>query len=372
MIQCKYVLLLSLFSGYGIAQNLVPNPSFEEVSRCPNSFSDDKNDFIIPGWESPSAGTPDHFHSCSWGEADVPFNWAGSSNARTGKAYAGMYVWNKRDDDKSYREYIQCELAEPLTGGESYILEFYYKLAPYSVYASNRLGMAVTQHSIMLSHDQVIEELPQLSVVLDTTSLTPNDKWVRARMEYKSTGGERFVTIGNFFDNKETKFKRFPFRYGKSSMLSTSAYYYIDDVSVKSIDSLKQKPVPVPSSDFELNSFELNRDYILQNISFEFDSYVLLRASFVELDKVVEYLKQHPGINVRLSGHTDFIGSDEYNLTLSRNRARSVAEYLISKGINSHFVVSYGFGKTRPIAMGKTDEARKINRRVEIRFVSAP
>jgi OOP family OmpA-OmpF porin len=113
----KIAMVCSFFSVGLSAQNLVPNPSFEELSRCPNSFSTDKNDFIVPGWESPTTGTPDHFHGCSWGEADVPFNWAGSANAHSGKGYAGMYVWNKRDDDKSYREYIQCELAEPLVAG---------------------------------------------------------------------------------------------------------------------------------------------------------------------------------------------------------------------------------------------------------------
>jgi len=87
------------------------------------------------------------------------------------------------------------------------------------------------------------------------------------------------------------------------------------------------------------------------------------------LDKVVDYLKDSPEINVRLSGHTDFIGSDDYNITLSRNRARSVADYFVSKGIQSQRIISYGFGKTRPIVLDKTDEARKINRRVEIRFV---
>lgn len=372
MMRCKTVLLSIFFSGNLLAQNLVPNPSFEEISRCPNSFSTTKGDFVVPGWNSPTNGTPDHFHSCSWGEADVPFNWAGSSNAHTGKAYAGMYVWNKRDDSKSYREYIQCELAEPLVSGEVYILEFYYKLAPFSVYTSNRLGMVVTAQPMVLTHDQVIETVPQLSVVKDTTDLKAIDKWERARIEYKSQGGERYLTIGNFYNNQETKFKKLPFRFGKSAMLSTSSYFYIDDVAIHLVDSLKPKPVPIPTADFKLDAFELNKDYILQNITFEFDSYILLRQSFVELDKVVEYLKQHPDVSVRLSGHTDFIGSDEYNITLSRNRAWSVGDHLITKGISSQRVISYGFGKTRPIALGKTDADRKINRRVEIRFVTTP
>jgi len=351
------------------AQNLVPNPSFEELSRCPHSFSTDKKDFIVPGWESPTNGTPDHFHGCSWGEADVPFNWAGSANAHSGKGYAGMYVWNKREDDKSYREYIQCELAEPLVVGEAYRLEFHYKLASHAVYVVNRIGMILTGAPLDYDHDQVIDIEPTLSIERDSAVSTATGSWEHAVMEYKALGNERYVTIGNFFNNQETKSTRLPYRIGKNSMLTTSAYYFIDDVSVKALDSLKKRTVP-QASKYRKDTVELNRDYVLKNIQFEFDSYVLLRSSFVELDKVVEYLKDNPHLNVRLSGHTDFIGSDEYNLILSRNRARSVADYFVSKGIHSQRIISYGFGKTRPIVLDKTDEARKINRRVEIRFVT--
>ncbi len=352
------------------AQNLVPNPGFDEISRCPHSFSTDKKDFIVPGWESPTNGTPDHFHGCSWGEADVPFNWAGSSNARSGKGYTGIYVWST-DPDRNYREYLQCELAEPLQAGEKYVLEFFFKLATNSVYAVNRFGLTLTETRIDIQHDKLIELSPILSVEKDTASVNETGGWERAKLEYVAKGGERFVVIGNFFDNRSTKFKRLPFRFGKSTMLSTSAYYFVDDVSVKSVDSLKQKVVPVVPK-FKRDTIELNTDYSLKNITFEFDSYLLLRQSFVELDKVVEYLKQRPEVNVRLSGHTDFIGSDEYNLTLSRNRARSVADHFVLKGILSQRIISYGFGKSRPIMLGKTDEDRKINRRVEIRFVMEP
>lgn len=366
--RCRIVILLIFISIRSFAQNLVPNPSFEELSRCPHSFSTDKKDFIVPGWESPTIGTPDHFHGCSWGEADVPFNWAGSANAHSGKGYAGIYVWSN-DPDRNYREYLQCELAEPLRGGEQYVLEFYYKLASNSVYAVNRFGLALAETPINLSHDKLIEVAPVISIENDTSVVNSTGGWEHAKQVYLAKGGERFVLIGNFFDNRSTKYTRLPYRIGKNSMLTSSAYYFVDDVSVKPTDSLKQKVVPVVSR-FKRDTIELNTDYILKNIQFEFDSYVLLRSSFVELDKVVEYLKQRPEVNVRLSGHTDFIGSDDYNLILSRNRARSVADHFVSRGIQSQRIISYGFGKTRPIMLEKTDEARKINRRVEIRFVT--
>ncbi len=349
------------------AQNLVPNPSFEELYRCPHSFSTDRNDFMIPGWYSATKGTPDHFHACSWGDADVPYNWAGSSNAKTGKGYVGIYTWMKRDDDNHYREYISCELAEPLTGGLKYRLEFHYKLSSYSVYSIDRIGLLLSNERIHENHDQVIAMAPTLSVTHDSSITAGTGSWEHAVMEYVAQGGEQYVTIGNFFDNQHTRYTRLSHRTGKSSMLINSAYYYIDDVSVVLVDP----PVAevTPNQQFDIGQIELNKDYILKNIQFEFDSYTLLKSSYKELDQVVEYLMNNPDIQATLSGHTDFLGTEEYNITLSQHRARSVADYLISKGVKSNRINSFGFGKSRPIASEKTDEARSINRRVEIRFV---
>ena len=350
-------------------QNLVPNPSFEELIRCPHSFSTDRKDFLVPGWNSPTRGTPDLFHACSWGEADVPFNWAGSSNAHSGKGYAGIYVWSHREDNTNYREYIQCELAEPLKAGRRYRLEFYFKLSSHAVYSANRIGLALSKYRVDLDHDQVVDLTPVLSVVKDSSYTSATGTWEHAETEYLAEGDERYVLIGNFFNNKITKSTRLPHRIGKNSMLTTSAYYYIDDVSVTPLDP-ETEPEPIAVTEFDEQAVELNRVYVLKNIQFEFDSHVLMRSSFVELDKVVGYLNEHADLMVHLAGHTDFIGSDEYNLKLSRERSRSVADYLIKQGINATRITTYGFGKARPLRPEKTDEARSINRRVEIRFIN--
>lgn len=366
---CCYLIGALVGISLGLpAQNLVPNPSFEELIRCPHSFSTDRNDFIVPGWFSATKGTPDQFHACSWGEADVPYNWAGSSNANTGKGYVGIYTWMKRDDENHYREYIECELAEPLVAGAKYRIEFYYKLSSYSVYSVNKIGLILTPEELRFDHDQVIPLTPTLAVESDSSIMPTTGSWEHATLEYLARGGEQFLTIGNFSNNPTTKYTKLPHRTGKSNMLSTSAYYYIDDASVIPLEP-KAVPVEHVTQLFDLEKIELNKDYILKNIQFEFDSYTLLKTSYNELDQVVEYLKSNRHLNTRLSGHTDFLGSEEYNITLSQNRARSVADYLISKGIKAERINSFGFGKSRPLSDEKTDEARSINRRVEIRFV---
>ncbi|HOO10852.1 MAG TPA: OmpA family protein, partial [Cyclobacteriaceae bacterium] len=87
--------------------------------------------------------------------------------------------------------------------------------------------------------------------------------------------------------------------------------------------------------------------------------------SFVELDKVVEFLMANPSVEIEIAGHTDSKGSDDYNLNLSQGRSQSVVDYLISQGIDSYRLSAHGYGETRPIDTNDTDEGRASNRRVE-------
>ncbi len=345
-------------------QNLVINPSFEERTRCPNNFSANSRDFNLPGWKSANTGTPDYFNQCSWGDCDVPFNWAGESNAHSGVAYAGVYVWSRPNSKpRSYREYIQGELQKPLSKDKLYRIEFYFKLASYSVYSADRIGLLLSDSSIFVVNDQVINRKPPLSWILNEP--ISSGAWELATLDYRATGGERFVIIGNFYDNLTTQFASLEIRKGKSPMLNGSAYFYIDDVAVIPLDLPEPEPL-VWSDGKEIKPEEI---YVLKNIQFEFDKFVLLPVSFPELDKLVRILSEKPQWTAELTGHTDDIGSEEYNLELSRNRAKSVAQYLASKGIAQERLTAQGFGKQRPLTPLKDEEARMLNRRVEVRFL---
>jgi OOP family OmpA-OmpF porin len=83
------------------------------------------------------------------------------------------------------------------------------------------------------------------------------------------------------------------------------------------------------------------------------------------MEKHVAFLSQHATAPVTLEGHTDSVGSVEYNQRLSERRANAVRQYLIEKGIASSRIRVVGYGKLRPIADNKTDDGRAINRRVE-------
>jgi len=103
----------------------------------------------------------------------------------------------------------------------------------------------------------------------------------------------------------------------------------------------------------------------LKNIYFDYDKTTLKPESFIELNKVVDFLKQNSKISVEISGHTDSRGSDDYNLNLSQGRSQSVVDYLTSQGIDSSRLQAHGYGETKPIDSNDTDEGRANNRRVE-------
>lgn len=104
-------------------------------------------------------------------------------------------------------------------------------------------------------------------------------------------------------------------------------------------------------------------------VTFDVASYTLKPEFRATLDKVAESLTQYPNSLVDVYGHTDSTGSDAYNQTLSENRARTVANYLVSRGVAAARVRSQGFGETMPIASNDSETGRAKNRRVEVKIV---
>lgn len=120
------------------------------------------------------------------------------------------------------------------------------------------------------------------------------------------------------------------------------------------------KPVAVPPAPKKI--------IILRGVNFAFDSAKLTPQSQTILDEHVGVLKKERNITVEIVGHTDVSGPEDYNKGLSERRAKSVMEYLISKGISSESLRAVGYGESNPIASNVTREGRTANRRVEFRI----
>ncbi|NNC94124.1 MAG: OmpA family protein [Chitinophagales bacterium] len=117
--------------------------------------------------------------------------------------------------------------------------------------------------------------------------------------------------------------------------------------------------------DIPMKKIGIGRTIVLKNIFFDSGEYELKEASLFELDKLKRLLEENPLMKIEIRGHTDNVGSETDNLTLSENRAAAVYKFLVDNGIGQAQVSYKGFGENEPIADNETDEGRAKNRRTE-------
>lgn len=152
---------------------------------------------------------------------------------------------------------------------------------------------------------------------------------------------------------------------GSNLMLNISHPFYLfyseNFKLTETADSLKPF-----LKDIYLQKPQTGSSIIMRNIFFDFNQSTLQPESFIELDYLVEFLNNNKEIKIEISGHTDNQGSDEINDKLSLERAQSVYNYVVSKGISPERLTYNGYGKRKPIAENDTEEGRAQNRRTEI------
>lgn len=120
----------------------------------------------------------------------------------------------------------------------------------------------------------------------------------------------------------------------------------------------------------ELEKVQVGSVMTLKNVFFDFDKSDLKTESTAELNRLIKLLALYPDIRIQLEGHTDSMGSDEYNQALSERRVTAVKDFLIANGVPATKIAGViGFGEIKPIETNETDEGRAINRRVELRIV---
>ena len=145
-------------------------------------------------------------------------------------------------------------------------------------------------------------------------------------------------------------------------VITASSEGYLNTVDSVWINDREVTPV---TKDIMLQPIEVGVTVRLKNIYFDFDKTTLKNESFPELNKVVDFLKQNPSVEIEISGHTDNKGSDDYNQTLSQGRSEAVVNYISSQGIDSFRLTAHGYGEAKPIDTNDSDEGRANNRRVE-------
>lgn len=130
-------------------------------------------------------------------------------------------------------------------------------------------------------------------------------------------------------------------------------------------DSAKYQEI---EKEIALKKMEVGQRIVLRNIFFDFDKSSLRDESTIELENLLALLKENTKMKIEISGHTDNVGSVQYNKKLSESRAQSVVNYLKAKGISADRLSYAGFGFDDPIAPNDTEEGRQLNRRTEFKI----
>lgn len=389
-ISSKFFLVIALTAWFPFlshSQNIVTNPGFEQFRICPTMANDKlvSGFQLLPRWYTVSEASPDYFNSCSKNEqVGVPKNFAGNMKARTGNGYIGLilkcdpYIYQ---GSPHYTEHIQNRLSTALKKDRYYCFEIWMSHGKNSTVAARDFGVYFSKERITFPNPP--DTLPRAHIQYEGDDyISKSGQWVPLRGVYKAQGGERYLTIGNFIPWVPKRHVRIR-NASSQADLREFAYYIFDDVSLVEVKdpskcncNMVTLEIPQPIEDTtiaeieedEMSEFEMvnvGESFVLQNIFFAFDKSDLLPESFPELDKLVSLMNKFPAMTVEIAGHTDYMGSVEYNNRLSADRANSVVKYLISQGIESKRLTWKGYGKSKPIADNSTEEGRQTNRRVE-------
>jgi gliding motility-associated-like protein len=242
------------------AQNLVSNPSFEEVitDRC--GWCDEQYTIssYLSDWESPNLGSPD-MHSIML--PDTCWNYAvgssysdtvtcqpGSQVPRTGNVMAGLITYR---DSADWREYLQNQLIEPMIIGKLYRVSFYVSLADNSGFSANNLGVYFSEEEQFISESGPLPKTPQIEF---SSIISDKENWVHLDTTIIASESWSQLKIGNFKDNSSTSVTQQPGCHW--------AYYYIDDVTVELSDNQTTIPnVFTPNQDGNNDTF---RPYLLE------------------------------------------------------------------------------------------------------------
>ncbi|MDP4272679.1 MAG: OmpA family protein [Bacteroidota bacterium] len=396
-------------------QNLVPNPSFEEYYTAEEvrtmtipsyiiSMSQDgywefrpkkKNDCSIYGtltflfckkWTNCNHDyffdSPDLYNRCSIQFGVPKSEWVFNhkilacnyQNAKSGSGYMGIFVSNTKFKKLNFvnPEFMQTKLIHPLQVGQQYYTEFFVNRADYSTVSTDCLGLYFSDKEIKVNdYHQMYRFKPQITnpkgkVIEDTVS------WVKVSGIYTAKGGEQYIIIGDFYPQSDNTIK-----YDNIKSKDFVCYYLIDDVSVISVIDNSQndkkefqvKPTNESTECINYKHINIGVSVVIKNIYFEFGKSDLLPTSFKELDKLVQYMGTASLAEIEVDGFTDDVGTDDYNLKLSISRAKSVVEYIISKGVDKSRIIYKGYGRTKPLQKSQTEKDRAINRRVEFKVL---
>jgi OmpA-OmpF porin, OOP family len=365
-------------------ENLVDNGGFESSTGKAKKLGQID---MATGWKSPTGARADLYLTDSkLPEIGAPNNIYGKEEPKEGENYAGIVGFSY--GDKVPRSYLMAKFKTPLKKDVKYCVSFYVSLAEWSKYASNQIGANISKKEFGTD---------QKSAIIDQTHIIhPDNKifnalygWEKVCGTFVAEGGEKYITIGNFTSNEDTKKEtnKKPADMKSGSQI-IAAYYYIDDVSVTLISedqpcdcggdvdpnqvsgTIYQRALRIDDRMTPAQKVES------QGIFFAFGKDRLTAQAMAALDLIAAEMKANPAMTITLNGHSDpaedeLAAKKPYYADMDKKRIATVTEYLKEKGIDAGRIKSSGKGSGEPSSeiVETDDDDLKMakNRRVEVK-----
>lgn len=264
---------------------------------------------------------------------------------------------------------VSDKLKFQLKKNNYYLISFYIHIPKKSLNQFEEFSVFLSQENNIDKYRGTLLTKP---VIVDfTDNYTINDLikidsiWYKFCRVVKAEVNENYIVFSSYTKNKEVSiYYDKPDWRDKIKKQDIEACYYLEDTQVKLVDSDY-------CSCLNLSEMKIEKgDTIkLENIFFKPDKSELLKESFKELNELLEIINQNPKMKIEISGDKDNSNNETLNKKLSKTRAKTVYDFLISKGINKERITYKGYGYSKPVASNSTDEGKQKNRRVEIKII---
>ncbi len=354
----KFFVLLMIFSvvisntsvgqefEHSKKQNLIPNPSFENINTTIKRIDMEMQNFaIMKDWKA-STNSPDAHHP---GVKRVKFvhrspnflNQFGKQDPRTGEGKVGMYIAGGL-----YKEGVTAKLKRPLSAGKFYYFHMYVSLGEgISNSCTSSIG------SYFTARVPKITATSKIKLHVESSKMVCNTKgWTKVCGVYKAKGTEKYISVGYFSDGPKGK----SVKGGKYD----TGYYFVDDVllmEMRDPKNLVAGQVCNMALDFSPIEFLIGESEAYKEIQKALDSYIQYATIF----KVN---------SVKIIGHADDAGSSFENEIMSSMRASNVKKYMIEKGVDESLIEIVAAGDTSPVVTTGSDLDPDSNNRVEIKI----
>lgn len=384
---------VSCMTLVGMAQeddnNLVENPSFEVADKV-KKLNKLKKIEVANGWGSPTAMKADLYSTQAKEVATIPNNKQGREfplGAEEGN-YAGIVAYSY--NNKEPRTYLQTELIGPLKKDVEYCVKYHVSLSDLSKYGVNNLGMYISKDPIEIEtkEDIIFQKEKELAKVV--IPLNNEVKNARYGFEpicgiFKASGKERFIIIGNFKNNKDTKYEKLKKKADIKGTQFPKAYYYVDQVEVfvlenpedcecnKTQQSNSGESVIYHKQFTSEDAFTMEQQIKFSTIYFDNLKSEIDGIMLTDLDNLVKILKENAEVKLEINAHSDkaeIVASskepDNVNWQkLDEKRADIVKAYLVEKGIDASRLTVKSHGALRAASEGSAEIDKAKNRRVE-------